>query len=42
VLGELDPDGKTVVETITAQALKGATHALIAILKNAHASAYAS
>jgi hypothetical protein len=42
VLTSIDPDGKTVVETITAQALKGATHALIMQLKNGHASAYAS
>jgi len=41
-IGELDPDGKTIVETIQADALKGATHNLIATLKNAHASAYAS
>jgi hypothetical protein len=39
--GELDPDGKTVIETINAQVMKGATHALIALLSNAHASAYA-
>lgn len=41
-LTELSPDGRTVIETISAKALKGATHALIAVLKNAHASAYAS
>lgn len=41
-LGELDPDGKTIMETISAKALKGATHAFFAVLKNAHASAYAS
>lgn len=41
-LSELDPDGKTIIETIAARALKGATHALFGILKNAHASAYAS
>lgn len=40
-LTELDPDGKTIMETISAKALKGATHALIAIGKNSHASAYA-
>lgn len=38
--GELDPDGKTVIETVQADVLKGATHSLIAVLKNAHASAY--
>lgn len=42
VLSELDPDGKTVIETLSAKALKGATHALFAVLKNAHASVYAS
>lgn len=41
-LTELDPDGKTVMETISAKALKGATHAFFTVLKNAHASAYAS
>lgn len=41
-IGELDPDGKTVVEVVTAKALRGATHALFAQLTNAHASAYAS
>jgi hypothetical protein len=40
--GELDPDGKTVTETVQADALKGATHSFIAMLKNAHASAYTS
>lgn len=37
---ELDPDGKTVYETIAARALKGATHTVFAQLKNAHASVY--
>lgn len=40
VLTELDPDGKTVMETFTAKALKGATHALQIVLQNAHASTY--
>lgn len=39
---ELDPDGKTVRETVTAKGLKGASGALILTVKNAHASAYAS
>lgn len=39
-LTELDPDGKTVIETLSAKALKGATHAMFSILKNAHASSY--
>jgi len=42
VLTELDPDGKTVMETMSARALKGASTAFFAVLKNAHASAYAS
>jgi Phage tail tube protein len=37
----LDPDGKTVYETLTGRALQGATHSLIAFLNNTHASAYA-
>ena len=41
-LAELDPDGKTVIETFSAKALKGATHAIFAVVKNAHASAYIS
>jgi len=41
-LTELDPDGKTVMETVSAKALKGATHTFFAELRNAHASAYAS
>jgi hypothetical protein len=41
-LTELDPDGKTIRQTVTAQALKGATWSFIAKLSNAHASAYAS
>lgn len=42
-LTELDPDGKTVYETITGVALKGGaggTSAFYAVLNNAHASAY--
>lgn len=39
-LSELDPDGKTVMETISGKALKGATHAFFAELKNVHASSY--
>lgn len=41
-LTQLDPDGKTVYETIVAKGLKAATHAFWATLQNAHASAYAS
>jgi hypothetical protein len=41
-LTELDPDGKTVTETIAADVLKGATHAAIFQLQNAHASVYGS
>lgn len=41
-LAELDPDGRTVIETISAKALKGATHAMFTQVRNAHASAYAS
>jgi hypothetical protein len=41
-LTELDPDGKTVYETVTGKALKSATHAMIVTLNNTHASAYAS
>lgn len=37
----IDPDGKTVMETITAKSLSNASGALNAVLKNAHASAYA-
>ena len=40
-LSELDPDGKTVRQTVTAQALKGATASLVVNLTNGHASAYA-
>lgn len=40
-LTEIDPDGKTIRQTITAKALKGATAALIIKLSNGHASAYA-
>lgn len=39
-LTELDPDGKTVMETFSAKALKGATHAFFIQLQNAHASTY--
>jgi hypothetical protein len=40
VLTELNPDGETVKETLSSKALKGATHAFFAVLKNTHASAY--
>lgn len=40
-LTELDPDGKTIRQTITAQALKGATASLVVKLGNGHASVYA-
>jgi hypothetical protein len=40
-LPQLDPDGKTVIETISAKVLKGATAAVIFQVENAHASAYA-
>lgn len=39
-LGELNPDGQTVMETLTGRALKGATHPIWATLKNNHASVY--
>lgn len=39
---DLDPDGKTVKEVITAKLLHTATSAISVILKNAHASAYGS
>lgn len=39
-LTELDPDGKTVMETVSAKALKGATHTMFSVVKSAHASAY--
>jgi len=39
-LTELDPDGRTVRETITAKALRGASGAIFVTLRNAHASAY--
>jgi hypothetical protein len=39
-LTELNPDGQTVMETISGRILKGATHALFAKLTNVHASAY--
>jgi hypothetical protein len=41
-LTELDPDGRTVRETITAKALKHASGAIWIDLRNNHASAYAS
>lgn len=40
-LAEIDPDGRTVTETISARALRGATHLLVANLTNSHASALA-
>lgn len=40
-LAELNPDGVTVLETVSGKVLKGATSALIVTLSNAHASAYA-
>jgi hypothetical protein len=40
VITDLDPDGKTVYETITGKVLKGATHAVILMVNNQHASAY--
>lgn len=40
-LAELDPDGKTVYETISAKALKGASQAVVFYVENSHASAYA-
>jgi hypothetical protein len=39
-LTELDPDGKTIRETITGKLLKGATHAFHLGLQNGHASSY--
>lgn len=39
-LTELDPDGKTVIETVSAKALKGATHTMFTVVKSGHASAY--
>ena len=41
-LPELDPDGKTIIETVSAQILKGATTAWFIELSNVHASAYLS
>jgi hypothetical protein len=41
-LTELDPDGKTIIETVSAQILKTATTAWFIELTNAHASAYIS
>lgn len=38
---ELDPDGQTVTLTTTGKALKGATHSVVIVLANSHASAYA-
>lgn len=40
-LTEFDPDGKTIRQTVTAQALKGATCSLVVKVQNGHASAYA-
>lgn len=40
VLSELDPDGQTVIDTISAKALKGATHTMFTQIRNAHASVY--
>lgn len=40
-IGELNPDGQTVIETITAKPLKGASGVAIYSLQNVHASAYA-
>ena len=40
VLTELNPDGETVMETISGKILKGATHSLIGLVSNLHASAY--
>lgn len=42
VLPELNPDGVTVKETITAKALKGGTSPMTITLTNQHASAYGS
>lgn len=39
-LTELDPDGKTIRETITGKVLKGATHAVHFMVNNQHASSY--
>jgi hypothetical protein len=39
-LTELDPDGKTIRETITGKILKGATHAVHFSVNNGHASTY--
>lgn len=39
-LSELDPDGRTVIETISGKALKTATHAMWMQIRNAHASVY--
>lgn len=41
-LTELNPDGETVKETLSAKVLKGATHPVFYTLKNAHASSYSS
>lgn len=38
---EVDPDGKTIRQTVTGVGLKGATSSLIVKLANGHASAYA-
>lgn len=42
VLTELDPDGRTIKETITAKPLKTASALCVIQLQNGHASAYAS
>lgn len=39
-LTELDPDGKTIRETITGKILKGATHAVHFTVNSGHASSY--
>jgi hypothetical protein len=39
-LTELDPDGKTIRETITGKILKGATNAVNIMVNNGHASTY--
>lgn len=40
-LTEVDPDGKTIRQTLSGKGLKGATAALVVNLTNGHASAYA-
>jgi hypothetical protein len=41
-ISNIDPDGKTVTETITGKGLQGGTHMAWMQLKNVHASAYTS